>query len=207
MNAILWRPPAMILCLALVFHGRAMGNEGGSVMERLGEQVIDAALDLLHAKAGDGELACMTNAGYVKFRNQETGPFFEVLSRRTGIGLENQNLLPVRSRDDSELWFAFLHKGSGKDLCMVCFSITRRRLQVTGPVNIATQTWDALEWLEDEMGEKAFLIVTLANRWAAGGRGNVANVGRSSGGSWSGPRTGSPFVGPCKGHILPRNGE
>jgi len=135
-------------------------------MEKLGEEVLKSAYTELKAPFTDTNIACLTNAGYVKYRGQSTRMLYDVFSEKAGISHGKANLLPVHASPEDALWFAFVRKNSAKELLMVYVSLDEQGIHATEAINIYADKHWSFKPVEDVVGGKAFSIITIANGWA-----------------------------------------
>ncbi|MCI5191313.1 MAG: hypothetical protein D3905_16335, partial [Candidatus Electrothrix sp. AS4_5] len=79
---------ALLLCLFAGFGEPVQGKE--RTVEKLGAEVVKAAFAELKASKGKAaDLACLTNAGYVRYQGESTRILYDVLQKRGKISLGN----------------------------------------------------------------------------------------------------------------------
>ncbi len=102
---------SLLLCFFAGFGEPVQGKE--RTVEKLGAEVVKAAFAELKASKGKAaDLACLTNAGYVRYQGESTRILYDVLQKRGKISLGKGNLLPVHTGPNEPLWFAFVYKKS-----------------------------------------------------------------------------------------------
>ncbi len=154
------------LLMAMVFLGFYQGAKASDTkVEQIGRQAVKAALDKLNASP-ESPLACITNAGYVKYKGCSTRIIFDIIPKHASISLGASNLLPVHSRWDEKLWFVFLKKGKNKELLMTYVFIRENIPVATEPINVYVRKNQSFEPFKKVLGNKAFSVVTLANGWS-----------------------------------------
>ena len=147
--------------------GHISAAEGISI-EELGKQAITSAFSGLNAKLQDTNMACLTNAGYVKYNGRSTRSLYDVISQNTAISLGKGNLLPVHTRWNETIWFAFVHKKSEKELLLTYITPNKHGISSTKPINVYVDKNQSFKIFKEVLGTKAFSIVTFANGWADG---------------------------------------
>ena len=138
-----------------------------SSVEKLGKDVALAALEKLDAKP-DSSLACFTNAGYVKHNGKSTRILLDVLPRHAPVSLGQGNLLVVHTRSDASLWFAFVKKGTEKQLMLTYVSMDENGFHLSDPIDVRVEIGQDYKAFGDALGRNAFSIINFANGWADG---------------------------------------
>ncbi|GBC63336.1 hypothetical protein DENIS_4330 [Desulfonema ishimotonii] len=156
----------LLSVLLLSFNCAAAAEK--TEIAKLGEQAVATAFAKLSATPGDTGMACLTNAGYVTYRGQSTRILYDVLSEKAGISLGRGNLLPVHTRQDEALWFAFVKKKSATELLMTRVSPGEKGISATEVLNVYVDKEQSFKPFKTVLGQKAFALVTIANGWANG---------------------------------------
>lgn len=150
-----------LICLA-VFAG---ASHAQSSLESVVKEAVVLAkkhLDLSEDKA------CLTNAGYSEFNGTDTRMAYEFLATQAGVSIGKGTLLPVHSRVDAPLFFAFVTRTSSEKLVMVRVCLENNTLACSEPVNVRVKAGTDFSAFGKHFGKQAFSLVTLANGWADG---------------------------------------
>jgi len=137
-------------------------------IQKLGKQAIQKGLAVLDTSPEDPMLACLTNAGYVPYRNRSTRILYDVISENSQISLGRGNLLPVHTRWNEEPWLAMVRKVSETELMLTHTPLEPGGPAFSKPLNVRVKKGDSFERFKAALGKKAFSLVTLANGWADG---------------------------------------
>ncbi|CAN2040873.1 Formylmethanofuran dehydrogenase subunit E domain-containing protein [Candidatus Magnetomoraceae bacterium gMMP-15] len=156
----------LTLCIVLITAGFELVIAGNLPVEQLGEQVVNAALAKLNAKPTDINMACLTNAGNVKYQGQSTRILYDVIAKKTNISMGKGNLLIVHTKWSDDLWFAFVQKKSPQHLSLTYISLNDKGIHASEAMNVYVEKQQSFKPFEEVIGKKAFSIVTIANGWA-----------------------------------------
>lgn len=135
------------------------------MIEKIGMQAVQVGLAELKTGTEDS-LACITNAGFVTYKGKSTRILFDIIPRYAPVSLGAGNLLPVHTRLDDDLWFAFLRKVNAGELLLTYVCIQNDTPKAMRPINVHVSKHQSFELFKKVLGDKAFSVVTLANGWA-----------------------------------------
>lgn len=187
------------------FGELAHGKE--TTMDSLAQEVVNAAFAHLKVSKDTTGMACLTNAGYVKYDGKSTRILYDLIQKHTGISLGKGNLMPVHSKWDDNLWFAFVQKKSPKELLLTYIFPDKQGIHATQPINICVDKHQSFEPFKKILGKRAFSIVTLANGWADGIPEDLIQGALFHDHLCCGVATGYFTVRFIKNHIPLKNGE
>lgn len=159
----------LTLTTLLVFICAGTGQAEQNDMKQLGGEVIQAAFSKLRfSRVPADNIACLTNAGYVRHNGKSTLIIYDALQDQTGISLGRGNLLPMYSGPDQPLWFAFVYKKAPGRLMLTYVVPNGEGAEASKPVNIYVNRRLSFAPFTELLGVKALPIITLANGWADG---------------------------------------
>ncbi|MCI5136223.1 MAG: hypothetical protein D3920_14410 [Candidatus Electrothrix sp. AW2] len=159
---------ALLLCLFAGFGEPVQGKEKN--VEKLGAEVIRSAFAQLGVSEGkSSQIACLSNAGYVRYQGESTRILYDVLQQHGEISLGKGNLLPVHTGPNEPLWFAFVYKKSSTELLLTSVVPNEEgEVQASEAINIYVGKHQSFEPFQEVLGKRAFAVVTFANGWANG---------------------------------------
>ena len=156
-----------LFVLAVIAGAKTAWCQPESV-EMLGKLAVNTAIKRLGISPEDRDIACLTNAGYVRYQNQSTLSVYDVIAGMLKISIGRGNLLPVHDDHQAPVYFGFLAKKPDGRLMMVVITADGKGVRSTKAVDVYVDKGQSFSEFKTVFGEKAFALVTLANGWADG---------------------------------------
>lgn len=169
----------MLVCLLLCpLPGLASATESSDTraLETIGNRAVRIAFERLKVTRKTPGLACLTNAGYARFKGGSTRPLYDVLACAAGTTLGKSTLLPVHSSMDAPLWFVFAQRRTSEELMATLVNVDGTELRATNPINVRVNKHQNFEPYRQVFGDRAFSVVTLLNGWADGTPAEILNA-------------------------------